>query len=126
MLSTLMLFAALSPYNTFNDLYLYQNHTTPPTYKLVSVLKLQQDQYELRALTDHKGGVCSKENVALSDLNDLVPFYYGQRAYVNQGWSTKSGVLVGQRGEMNLVHYEGKGCEDYARLVPTVNIIPLN
>lgn len=126
MITALMLFAALSPYNTFNNLYLYQNHTTPPSYRLVNVLKLQQDQYELRALSTHKGDICSKETVSLSDLNDIVPFYYGQRVYVNQGWATKSGVVVGQAGDWSLVHYEGKPCEDYARLVPTVSIIPLN
>lgn len=126
MITALMLFAALSPYNTFNNFYLYQNNTTPPSYRLVSVMKLQQDQYELRTLSTHKGDICSKETVSLSDLKGIVPFYYGQRVYVNQGWATKSGVVVGQIGDSTLIHYEGKPCKEYATLVATLNIIPLN
>lgn len=126
MITALMFLAAVSPYNTFNDLYLYQNPTSPPSYKLVSVLKLQQDQYEIRTLETHKGPICSKEMVDRSDLIDLIPFYYGTRVYVSLGYSVKSGTVVGQTGDWSLVHYEGRPCEDYARLVPTSSIIPIN
>lgn len=126
MITTLMLLASVSPFNTFNDLYLYKNNAVPVSYQLVSPLKLQGDQYLLRVLESHNGPVCAKEIVTISDLNDIVPFYYGQRVYVNQGFSTKSGSVVGLKGESSLIHYEGKPCSDYAREVPTLNIIPIN
>lgn len=126
MITALMLFAAVSPYNTFHDTYLYPNYPNTASYSLVTVQKLQQDQYQLNSLTDHNGQVCNKQTVYLDQLDSLVPFYYGQRVYVNNGYATKSGTAVGQTGDWSLVHYEGKPCEDYARLVPTVSIIPLN
>lgn len=121
-----MLFAAVSPYNTFHDNYLYPNYPNAASYSLVTVQKLQQDQYQLNSLTDHNGHVCSKQTVHLEQLDHLVPFYYGQRVYINNGYATKSGVVVGQKNHNYLVHYEGKGCTEYARLVPSENTIPLN
>lgn len=126
MITALMLFAAVSPYNTFHDTYLYPNHPNTESYSLVTVQKLQQDQYQLNSLTDHKGQVCSKQTVYLDRLDGLVHFNYGQRVYVNNGYATKSGVAVGQTGDSTLIHYEGKPCEDYARLVNTSNLIPIN
>ncbi len=121
-----MLFAAVSPYNTFHDTYLYPNYPNTASYSLVTVQKLHQDQYQLNSLTDHNGQVCSKQTVYLGQLDKLVPFHYGQRVYVNNGYATKSGTVVGQVQNQSLVHYEGKLCKEYATLVPTLNIIPLN
>lgn len=126
MITALMLFAAVSPYNTFQDTYLYQNYPNTASYSLVRVQKLQQDQYQLLVLRDHNSGVCSKKTVFLDQLDSLVPFYYGQRSYVNNGYATKSGTVVGQIQNQMLVHYEGAPCEDYARLVPASNVIPVN
>ena len=126
MITALMLFAAVSPYNTFHDTYLYPNYPNTASYSLVTVQKLQQDQYQLNSLTDHKGQVCGKQTVYLDQLGSLVPFHYGQRVYVNNGYATKSGTAVGQKGDWTLIHYEGGGCEDYARTVQTQSIIPLN
>lgn len=126
MITALMLFAAVSPYNTFHDTYLYPNYPNIASYSLVTVQKLQQDQYQLNSLTDHNGMVCSKQYVHLEQLNKLTPFHYGRRVYVNSGYSTKSGTVVGQIQNDSLVHFEGKPCEEYASLVPTDSIIPLN
>ncbi len=126
MITALMLFAAVSPYNTFHDTYLYPNYPNTASYSLVTVQKLHQDQYQLNSLTDHNGQVCSKQTVYLDQLDSLVPFHYGQRVYVNNGYATKSGTAVGQKGDWTLIHYEGKPCKEYATLVPTLNIIPLN
>lgn len=122
MITTLALLAS----STFNSFYLYPNHPQVNSYSLVTVSRMQTDNYQLNYLTNHLGEVCGKQMVTRSQLDMLVPFRYGERVYTDLGYSTRSGTVVGTVNSNVIVRYEGGECREYATLVPTAAIIPLN
>ena len=109
-----------------NHLFLFPNNTNPPSYRLVQIMKAQDDMSIVRSLTDHNSSVCAKDFVSIEDIKHIVPFSYAERVYVDQGYATKSGTVVGMVQGEALIHYENSTCYDYARPVNISNILPLN
>lgn len=104
-------------------MYLYPNNQDVNSYSLVTVQKDYSEMFKLNVLDNHNGSVCAQSLVTKDQLSVLLPFKYSSRVYVDNGYQTRSGTVVGEYKDYYLVHYEQKPCRDYARLEK--NILPL-